>query len=74
MAEEKEAPVKKEDKNSSKSNSKKNQPNILILFKVKEDSPWAVYPRLFNNEETALTKLEQSYPFNDHCFQTCDFK
>lgn len=51
---------------------KKDQPNVLILFRVKENTPWAVFPRLFNNEETALTKLEQSYPFEEHFFQTLD--
>ena len=64
----------KDEKKSSKPNDKKSQPNVLILFKVKEDSPWAIYPRLFRDEETALTKLEQSYPFEEHSFQVCTFK
>lgn len=74
MAEATKEETKKEEKKASKSNGKKSQPNILILFKVKADAAWAVYPRLFNDEETAITKLEQSYPFTDHCFQPCDFK
>lgn len=65
---------KKDPKKTGNSKPKKaKQPDVLILFKVKQDANWAVYPRLFNTEETALTKLEQSYPFEDHCFQTVTF-
>lgn len=71
-------PDEKETQESTDSKSKKPQskkpspPNVLIVFKVKKESTWAVYPRLFNNEETALTKLEQSYPFEEYFFQALD--
>lgn len=64
----------KDKESKDKQSNSKKAPSILILFKVNDAAPWAVYPRLFNTEETALTKLEQSYPFTEHCFQTCDFK
>ncbi len=59
------------DKSDKKSNKKK-QPSILILFKVRDVDQWAVYPRLFNDEESGMNKLQQTYPFEDAKAVTLD--
>jgi len=64
--------AEKDDKKSNGKKTKPKQPCVLIAFKVNEAANWTIYPRFFNTEETALAKLEQSYPFEDHCFINAD--
>jgi len=61
MPKEEEEVASPDSKSKEPKKPKKKQPSVLIVFKVNESAQWAVYPRLFNDEETAETKLAQSY-------------
>jgi len=62
----------KEEKKSNGKVSKPKQPTTLIFFKTDKKSSWIVYPRLFNDEETAQKKLDLSYPHEDSLIMEVD--
>lgn len=70
MATSEEKEDNKESTSSKKSKDSKAKPCVIIFFKIKEGDAWSLYPRVFNNEETAISKLEQSYRYEEHHVET----